>query len=129
LRAAGNSAVLISWLRRPYRTGVVRTRGSGHWFPRLTEEQLIRMGSNEKGWNLWNALPAIQVSDGIVVQTMADLGSTSRHMLVRRADGTPVRLTRLDAPMGLIGASRSGKTVLAFTRVPESAVRCYSLER
>jgi hypothetical protein len=127
LQRHGRDAVLISWVQRPHRVGILRAGGDGWWLPALGEGQLGVMKANDKGWNLWNALPAVSVRSGVLLQTFADLGSTQRRTVVRRADGTPVRSTEVSEPVGFMAASPSGSVLLAFKRIPEPEVLCYAV--
>jgi hypothetical protein len=88
---------------------------------------LREMSANKNGWYLWNALPALSAANGVIVQTVADLGSVQRKVLLRNAHGTAVRMTPVDAPIGVVGASPSGRLLLAVSRVPQPHAICYEV--
>jgi hypothetical protein len=123
----GDEEVLISWVVRPHRTAVVSLRGEVTWYPSLPHTMLREMSANKNGWYLWNALPALSAANGVIVQTVADLGSVQRKVLLRNAHGTAVRMTPVDAPIGVVGASPSGRLLLAVSRVPQPHAICYEV--
>jgi hypothetical protein len=127
LTTHGSDAVLMSWLQRPHNLAVLPLRGAPRWQPPIPSANLALMRASETGWNHWTALPAVTVAGGIILQTLTDLGSTGRAVLVRAADGTVVRMTTVDTPTGIVAASPSGRMVLAVTRVPTPAAICYTV--
>jgi hypothetical protein len=127
LAAYGRDAALISWVQRPHRMGVLSLRDSSRWFPNISADMLQKMTVSETGWYHWAALPALSLSNGVVVQTISDLGSMRRELLVRRGDGTVVRTVGIDTPVGFVAASPSGRTLLAVSRVPRPRIVCYDV--
>ena len=64
----------------------------------------------------WRALPAVAIDCGLLL-TLSDL-TTDRRLLVRvNAEGQVVRVTPLDAPLGLMASLPGEATVLAARRV------------
>jgi hypothetical protein len=123
----GADAVLASWAERPHRTAILKLGGSPRWLPHIPHGMLGRMEPATTGWNHWTALPAVSLGNEIAVQVIADLGSMNRELIIRDGKGAVVRMTRIEAPWGIVAASPNGRTVLAVSRVPTSIAVCYQV--
>jgi hypothetical protein len=125
----GSDAALIAWVRRPHPVAVVPLRGSPYWLPPVPQEKSRAMQPNAKGWYHWSAMPALSISNGIVVQTVTDLGSSQRQLLVRGRDGAVARMHELEGPIGFVGASPSGRILLAVLRDLTPVAVCYRVSQ
>jgi len=71
------------------------------------------------------AMPILPIGGGFV-QTLADLGSDRRIMILYSAVGTILRTTAIDAPLALVAHSQASGRLLALRRAGSTEVVGYS---
>jgi hypothetical protein len=113
LRTDGQT-VVASMLNAPF--AVVVLNASGASAPWTAAVPTTGRPLTEKEQPFWVALPTILLSGGSV-QTIADLRSDTRLMVVRDVRGRVLRQTRVDAPIGFVAASRRQSLLFAAARV------------
>jgi hypothetical protein len=104
LTAIGDSTLTATLLLRPFTSYLLHA--SGRVLARFEPETPSAEGK-------WVSLPLVPVGD-FFVQTLSDLRSDRRALVLFEPQGCRLRTTMLDAPVALVGASFSHDTVYAI---------------
>lgn len=80
------------------------------------------LGSSEGA--RWIAMPMIDLGSGFI-QTFADLASDRRSIITYDREGNAIREARIQVPMGLVGTSGDGGSILAVRNVGRSEAVWY----
>lgn len=117
--SAAADGVLLTEAEPPFRTWRVGPDGPGTVFAPLSA------GSPERqGVQRWVSAPVIDLGDGLV-QTLADLASDRRVMILYDRGGREVRKTVLGVPMALVGITRDRRHLLAVRDVGSPEIVLY----
>jgi hypothetical protein len=126
LRRLDDATVLAAWTSPPYLLAEVDQSGGVKWLPQVNDTVLRALPRTSAGWNLWSGMAAIPVQGKLILQTISDLGSDRRMVVVRDGSGFILRQSWSTVPVGLIQASSNGELILAFARAPMSRLICYA---
>ena len=102
-------AVLVSEAELPFRVWRVGRDGSAApaMMPRGVRDRVTTRGERER----WVALSVVEVGGGYL-QTLADLASDRRLLVLMGRDGSTLRITEVAAPLGIAGTSADGEYVV-----------------
>lgn len=117
--APATAGVLLTEAEPPFRTWPVSAESVGAGF--------VPSGANyprREGVQQWVSGPVVDLGEAMV-QTLADLASDRRVMVVYDSRGREVSKTVIDVPMALVGITRDRRHVVAVRNLGEAEVVLY----
>lgn len=124
---AHNRGVLVSSAWPPFETVFINEHGSlqARFTPPPTDSLTKEFGIAAES-HFWVGLPVVPVKD-LFVQTLADLRSDSRLVILFDAQGQVMRKTLIDMPLGFMSGSFDTERVLAARRISGLEIVEYNL--
>lgn len=117
--AAARDGVLLTEAEPPFRTWRVGPEGAGDPF--------APTGSGypeSSGVQRWVSAPVVEIGDGLV-QTLADLASDRRVLVLYDRDGRELRKTVVGVPMALVGVTADGRHLVGVRNLGTPEVVLY----
>ncbi len=120
-----SSGLIFSFAEAPFDVASISASGAVTlWEPWVPDPV---SGGSSRDRSAWLAsLPTIRIGE-YSLQTIADLGSDTRWLVLRSAIGGILRTTRIDAPMGFIASSWNGDEVLGARHLERTEFVVYSV--
>lgn len=114
--------VIVTSPEPPFRTVVVSPEGG--LLRRFESIAASHFGADSGERQQWVAVATVQIAD-VYVQTLADLRSDRRELLVFDKDGRFVRRSTIHVPIGLGSTEAEGNFLLGVRRIPMQEVVLY----
>jgi hypothetical protein len=120
MHLAGSETVIVAAsLRTPFGIAVFHPDGTVAMDIQPTSLLLGNaLGVRSTDLEAWVALPALPLDKGLI-QTLSDLRSDLRLLVVYDTDGSVLRHRQIDVPLGLVASAPARQELLAVRRVNE----------
>jgi hypothetical protein len=122
--ARHSTGIAVGDLRRPFETRVLGGDSAVTHAPLKHRVVLKQLPADSAGLDSWTSSPLVELDSGYI-QILSDLGSDRRVLTRYDRQLTPVHVNVLNAPVGVVAAVVSTRTLLIYRRSQGAAIGWY----